>query len=197
MNNQIIALPKKTLFANKSFEGFKPFCYERYWDIIKKEQMKLEHKKIENNDEFIQPIIILCVYQPGENSLFYFKNQNNAKNQEWSIAVTGHIKEIPEISYSLHESGISLFREKFKNRQHFSLKPLGYLYSSESTQTKNHFGLLFLVNVDDALRVCCPELFASSTVDKKEIDTFINSSFPFDPWTKLVYEAVSKHIKHY
>ena len=197
MDNQIIALPKKVLFAEKSFEGFKPFCYERYWDIIKKNQTTYEHNKIEDEDEFIQPIAIICVYRPGKNSLFYFKNQKNANNQEWSIAVTGHIKKVPEISYSLHESGISLFREKFKNRNNFSLKPLGYLYSPKTSQTKNHFGLLFLVNIDTSLQVCCPELFISSTVDKKEINTFINSNFPFDPWTNLVFKAVSKNINHY
>lgn len=197
MDNQIIALPKKVLFAEKSFEGFKPFCYERYWDIIKKNQTAYDHEKIENDDELIQPMTVICVYRPGQNSLFYFKNQTETKKENWSIAITGHIKKIPKIEHPLQEIGLTFFKEKFKNRRDYSVKPIGYLYSSKSEQTKNHFGLLFLVNIDVNLQVCCPNLFISNTENKNRIHAFINSSFPFDHWTRIVYEAVRKHINHF
>lgn len=197
MEEQVIALPKNVLFAEKSpQDGFMPFCYKHYWDIIKAKHEIVPHKEIENDDNYIQPLIIICVYRPGKQSLFYFKKSEEAKKQEWSIAVNGHIDEIPQISHPLQELGIEFFQKKFHNRQKFSIRSLGYLYSPNHEQTKNHFGLLFLANIDGGLQVCCPKLFKSATVDKNEVEKFINSPFPFDHWTKIAFEAIKKNVYH-
>jgi len=196
-NEQVIAVPKKLLFANKSFTGFRPFCYERYWDIIKENQEIVVHQEIEDDDSYIQPIIILCVYRPGRQTLFYFKKQESANRQEWSIAVDGHIEEIPLVPYSLQELGINFFQKKFLNRHCYSIRSLGYLYSPDHKQTKNHLGLLFLANIDASLQVCCPKIFESATVDKNEVRNFINGRFPFDPWTKMAFNAIQKNIYYH
>lgn len=196
-NEQVIAVPKKLLFVNKSFTGFRPFCYERYWDIVKDNQEIISHQEIENNDNYLQPIIVMCVYRPGRQTLFYFKKQDSTNQQEWSIAVEGHIAEIPQIPYSLQELGMSFFQKKFLNRYHYSVRPLGYLYSPEHEQTKNHLGLLFLANIDAGLQVCCPKLFKSATVDKNQVKNFIYGRFPFDPWTKMAFNAIQKDIYYH
>lgn len=192
---QIMVVRRKTLFAEKSFNGFLPADTFDFESVILSNFEWMKKDMAENNPDYKQPIGYSIIYDPTRKQVFLYQrskiDQHYAEKRlqgKWSCGVGGHIEKIDvENGNPIYESLLREIQEEIKILGKRRMQVLGYINDDSDDVGKVHFCILYLVIIDgDKVEPLDPEISEGKLVPLSVLEDKCNDmNVVVENWSKI------------
>lgn len=200
----ILVVERDLLFKEKNFQGYLPASNYDYFNLILENYQWQPRNKVEDNDNFQQPIGYCIIYNSEINKVFAFqrhvddsKYSDKRLQGKWSWGVGGHIDKAdalvnkdqdPITTATLRE----LEEEVVIDGQ---IKPelIGYINDDQDDVGQVHFGIVYLIRTD-AIKVepNDDEIMNYSFTSLDNLNRINNSQDKIvENWSKIVFSPIN------
>ncbi len=199
---QIMVVKREMLFAEKSFDGFLPANSFDFESVILSNFEWMNKDKAESNPGYKQPVGYSIIYNPILKQIFLYQrskiDQNYAEKRlqgKWSCGVGGHIEKVDTKNGNpIHESSLREIQEEIKIFGKRRMQVLGYINDDSDDVGKVHFGILYLVVIDNGkVEPLDPEISEGKLVPLSVLENKCNApDVAVENWSKIALSPLKK-----
>lgn len=154
-DKQIVCVHVKDLLGEQYFQGFVPSS-STFNDRIKRFSHARRRGDVEEDPAVKQLIGYALIVHPSSQTVFAFQRSADAAKYgearlygKWSWGVGGHTDQVDGVNEQVMEALRRELAEEVGLKEGYGLELLGYINDDRETVGKVHFGVLYLVKVDN------------------------------------------------
>lgn len=201
----IMVVPRKILFDNDHFDGFKHNKETDYESRILSNYIYMKRGVAENDPEHKQPVGYAIIVNPKTKKVFAYQRSKKDKEYtetrlqgKWSWGVGGHIDKIDsENGNPIHTSMLRELQEEVNIQGDVKTKVLGYINDDKDSVGQVHFGILYLIETDaEEVHPNAPEISSGKLIHIEEIEK-INKDpeLVVESWSQIAIEPLKDYFK--
>ncbi len=197
-SENIMVVRRDVLIREHYFDGFMDAREFDFESVILANFEWMARDEAEKDIRFKQPIGYQIMYKPSTREVFlYLRNKKNTEQRlqgKWSCGVGGHIEQcdVAGGSNPIHESSLREMDEEVAITGGRDIRVLGYINDDTDAVGRVHFGILYLVTIDDdaTITVLDPHIAEGSLVSLDDLEEKCNSQDSVENWTKIACAAL-------
>jgi len=198
MKLPILVVKRKTLFADRFFEGFLPHAHYDFESRILDHVEYLERGKAEEKPNFQQPIPYALVCDTKDRIFTYqraSKKEHSAETRlhgKWSCGVGGHVDRDDASDNPLYASLLREMKEELVLNNFETIEPIGYINDESTPVSRVHFGILYRVVTKEPDTVSLsPEMASGSFLHSDELCQQLRGlDCITEEWTMIALKAM-------
>lgn len=201
MTEEILVVPKKSLFEEEYFEGFIRAEEKNILQIILNNSVyKKRTNKLENDSSLKQVIPYVWIVNPKTKKVFVYRRSSDKRYTEkrlWdmiSCGVGGHIRK-EDCKDPIYEAMMREIKEEISMNNYPSPKIVGYLNLDNGDAEKFHFGVIALAETEEEIKLNDGEIVEGKFMSMNEIEElFENPKINIESWTKVSWPFIKDYL---
>ena len=189
---QVLVVPRETIFPDGAWHGFVDDGLDRYQQIIRQESFFKPRAEVEQDADF-QQVIPYVVFRHADRFLLTRRLQASSEKRlrkQYSLGVGGHINPGDlEHGDPIYDGLRREWEEEVEYDGHFEARLLGLINDDSSPVSKVHLAVVFLVEGETPeIRIRETKKLSGELLTLDEMRIYY---LAMESWSQIVYDQLT------